>query len=213
MNPHPLFLRLILAGACCSLLPGCLNLKPAANPARHFVLSSLPASERGAVSKSSASLGVGIGPVKIPSYLFNNSMAVRKGTNEIRYLEFALWAERLDIGLQRVLAANLSDLLPTDRIRLSAWRRDDVAVEVYVAIERFDVDETGRGVLVAWWRLTTPGGEKLLRSDASRLSRQGPPPTTDPQGAAATLSELAADLSRTLTEALKATALPGATGK
>ena len=78
--------------------------------------------------------------MKLAAYLFNTSLAVRKGTNEIDYLPSALWAERLDTGLQRVLAANLATLLPTDQIRLSAWRSEDVSVEVYVAIERFDVD-------------------------------------------------------------------------
>jgi len=45
------------------------------------------------------------------------------------------------------MAANLATLLPTDQIRLSSWQSADVSVEVYVAIERFDVDTRGKGVL------------------------------------------------------------------
>jgi len=114
-----------------------------------------------------------------------------------------LWAERLDTGFQRVLAANLSVLLPTDRIRLSAWNREDVSAEVQVTLEQFDVDSNGRGVLVAWWRILSPGGEKTLKAGESRLSRQGPSPGTSPSGAIATLSDLMADLSRQLAQALK----------
>ena len=155
-------------------------------------------------------MAVGVGPVKLAAYLFNTSLAVRKGTNEIEYLPTAFWAERLDAGLQRVLAANLATLLPTEQIRLSAWESGDVSVEVYVAIERFDVDATGGGVLVAWWRILSPGGEKTLKAGESRLARQGPPPDADPSGAVATLSELVADLSRQVAQAVNETAKPNA---
>ena len=116
-------------------------------------------------------MAVGVGPVKLAAYLFDTSLAVRKGTNEIDYLPSAFWAERLDTGLQRVLAANLSTLLPTDQIRLSAWQSTDVSVEVYVAIEQFDVDAGGAGVLAAWWRILSPGGEKTLKAGECRLAR------------------------------------------
>ena len=111
-----------------------------------------------------SSVAVGVGPVKLAAYLFNTSLAVRKGTNEIEYLPTAFWAERLDAGLQRVLAANLVTLLPTDQIRLSAWESGDVSVEVYVAIERFDVDANGGGVLVA-------GGASSRRVERRPLKR------------------------------------------
>ena len=149
---------------------------------------------------------MGVGPVKMAAYLFNTSFAVRKGTNEIDYLPATFWAERLDIGLQRVLAANLATLLPTDQIRLSAWQNADVSAEVYVSVEQFDVDARGQGMIVAWWRVLSPGGEKTLKAGECRLARQGPAPDADPSGAVATLSELAADLSRQVAQAVKETA-------
>jgi uncharacterized lipoprotein YmbA len=103
------------------------------------------------------------------------------------------------------LAANLAILLPTDQIRLSAWQSGDVSAEVYVAIEQFDVDARGQGVILAWWRILSPGGEKTLKAGECRLARQGPPPQADPSGAVATLSELAADLSRQVAQAVKET--------
>ena len=150
-------------------------------------------------------LAVGVGPIKLPPYLFSTSLAVRKGTNEIDYLPWVLWSERLDKGIQRMLVANLSTLLAPDQIRLTAWRSDDVSAEVYVAIGRFDVDAGGQGVLVAWWRILSPGGEKTLKAGESRFARQGPSPDADPSGAVATLSELVADFSRELAQAIKET--------
>ena len=181
-------------------LTGCSFLKPAQSTAHYYVLTPVAATPSG-----SGSLAVGLGPVKLPAYLFNTSLAVRQGTNEVEYLPSALWAERLDSGFQRVLAADLATVLPTDQIRMSAWQRNDVAVEVYVAIERFDVDAGGRGVLVARWRILSPGGDKILKAGGSRLVREGPAPAAGASGAVATLSELVADLSRQLAQALKET--------
>jgi len=192
---------LLFALAACAGLTGCSFLKPAKATARYFVLTPMPAAEPAKVAPGA--LAVGVGQVKLPAYLFNTSVAVRQGTNEVEYLPSALWAERLDTGFQRVLAANLAILLPTDHIHLSAWQKDAVAAEVYVTIEQFDADATGRGVLVARWRILSPGGEKMLKAGGSRLARQGPPPDDGASGAIATLSDLVADFSRQLAQALQ----------
>lgn len=185
---------------------GCSFLRPARSTARYFVLTPMPAG--GGAAAAADSIAVGVGQVRVPAYLLNTSLAVRKGTHEIDYLPSALWAERLDTGFQSVLAANLSMALPTDRIHLSAWRRAAVAAEVYVTLEQFDVDSDGRGVLVAHWRILSPGGGKILKAGACRLSRQGPPPDAGASGAVATLSELVAEFSGQLAQTLKAT-VPG----
>jgi uncharacterized lipoprotein YmbA len=196
------FAALGAALALCGGLIGCGFLKPARPTARHYVLT--PIAETGSVSAPTNSLPIGLGRVKLPAYLFDTSLAVRKGTNEIEYLSSALWAERLDAGFQRVLAANLALVLPAQQVRLSAWRSDDVAAEVYVTVEQFDVDASGQGVLIAQWRILAPGGEKVLKAGGCRLVRKGPPPDVGASGAVATLSELVADLSRELVPALKA---------
>jgi hypothetical protein len=180
---------------------GCGILKPAKSTADHFLLTPMPAG--GSAAAGADSLAVGLGPVKLPAYLFNSSLAVRNGVNEVDYLPSALWAERLDSGFQRVLAANLAIALPTDRIHLSAWQSDAVTAEVYVTLEQFDVDSAGRGVLVAQWRIQSPGGEKILKAGVSRLARPGPPPDNGAAGTVATLSELLADFSRELAKSLQ----------
>jgi hypothetical protein len=182
---------------------GCSFLKPAKSSARHFVLTPVPAV--GAATVAPGSIAVGLGQVKIPAYLFNTSLAVRRGTNEIEYLPSAYWAERLNTGFANVLAADLVIALPTDRIYLSAWPRDQVTAEVYVTLEQFDVDEGGTGILVARWRLGSPGGEQLLKAGTSRFAQQGPRPDDNPSGAVATLSTLIADFSRQLAQALQQT--------
>ena len=201
---------LLIALGVCACLTGCSFLKPAPNTARHYLLTPLPAGEQAKVAPDA--LAVGLGQVKLPGYLLDTSLAVRKGTNEIDYLPDTLWAERLDTGIQNVLAANLRSLLPTDRIRLSTWRSEDVTAEVYVTIEQFDVDTSGQAVLIASWRILSPGGEKTLKAGESRLTRNGPAPAANPSGAVATQSGLVADLSRQLAEALKEAPLASPNG-
>ena len=196
------FSRLILALLVCLTLTGCFGfLKPARSSARSFVLTAIQSDA--ATTGLPSTAGVGVGPVKVPTYLFDSSLAVRTGTNEVSYQTSVLWAERLDNGIQRVLAANLSILLPSDSVRLSAWRSQDVSAEVYVTVNRLDIDDKGQGVLTARWRISAPGGEKILKTGTSQFTRTGPAAGSDPSGAINTLSELVSDLSRQLAQAIR----------
>jgi len=182
------------------LLSGCL-FKPVTASTRRFILAPIPASEH--ASTAAEQVSVGVGSVKMPAYLLRNSIAVRNGPSEIEYLEDALWAERLDQSFQHTLAANLSTLLPSDRVYLSAWERDQVRVRVFVNVEQFDVDIQGHGTLIAWWRMTAPGSDQLRKSGQSRLTRAGPAPRGNPQVIVTTLNALTAEFSRELEQAIR----------
>ncbi len=193
----------LLVGTLCAMvlavgLAGCSLLKPVKSTAHYYVLTPIAAAQTDA-----GSLVLGLGPIKLPAYLFNTSLAVRKGTNEIEYLDAAIWAERLEAGFQRVLAADLATVLPARQIRMSAWQSDAVAAEIYITVDQFEVDASGRGSLSAQWRIVSPGGEKVLKVSRCHLLRDGPPPADGVSGAIATLSELVAELSRQLAQELK----------
>jgi uncharacterized lipoprotein YmbA len=199
--------RQVSTGLLCLLVSGCL-FKPTTVKTRSFVLA--PRSAGPAATAPTDARAIGVGLVKLPPYLLRSSMAVRKDPHEVEYLEASLWADRLDGALQRTLAANLAVLLPTDRIRLSTWANVDVDLAVFVSVEQFDVDAQGRGTLIAWWRITTPSGEKTLKNGVARLQRPGPSPYTHPEAIADTLSELAAELSETLAAAIREISRPEA---
>ncbi|MGD1020725.1 MAG: PqiC family protein [Verrucomicrobiia bacterium] len=188
--------RSLAAAALCATVTGCFS--PHTVATRHFILT--PAA---ATAAATSDLRLGVGVVKMPDYLLSSSLAVRKNAGEIRYLEGALWAERLDKGFARVLAANLSAMIPTDQVLLGAWRTDDVTLEVHVTVEQFDVDQGGAGVLAAQWSITAPGGSKILKTGESRLTRAGKSPASDSQNIAATLSELTATFSQMLAETVR----------
>jgi len=186
-----------------ALLSGCM-LKPVTVSTHHFALAPIPTSEPRPVAQTgSEQLSVGIGFVKMPSYLLRNSMAVRNGANEIEYLDDALWSERLDESFQRDLAANLADLLPSDSIYLTDWAHNQVMVAVYISVQQFDVDISGRGTLIAQWRITAPGSDVPLKSGRTRLERTGASPRGKPEVIAETLSDLAAHFSRDLAQSIR----------
>ena len=194
MNPAKSFLTLAIGALLAGTLTSCVNLRRADAPAHYYMLSTPPASPT-PVSAGDSELAVGLGAVEIPSYLLDRRIAVCRGPNEIKYLEYDRWSERLDKGIQRVLAAHLAAALPSDRVLRSAWRRDDVACEIYVTISRFEIDEQGRVIVEANWRMTSPAGEKTWRAGHTRVAKEGPAFGLNPRGAVDALSQALSDLS------------------
>lgn len=181
------------------LLAGCF-FEPSVAPVRHFVLAPVPANAPAATAEQ---ISVGIGPVTMPSYLLRSPVAIRDGTNEIEYLEDARWGERLDQSFQRTLAANLSRLLPSEHVYSTDWAAGQTTVRVFVDVQQFDVDTHGRGVMIAHWRLLPPDSNTPLKSGSARLNREGPSPQSNAAVVAATLSDLAAEFSRTLVQPIR----------
>ena len=200
MNKSSLTQARFAVGFVCLGLAGCGLLKPSGVTSRAFMLTPLASAPASPAQTSAKAVGVGF--VRLPGYLFPKSMAMRQGASEVVYLETAFWAERLDSGLQRVIAANLATLLPTIQVRLSTWQPEEVSAELYVAVEQFDVDVRGECSLQAWWRIVPPGGGEVWKAGQFQAVRTGPAPDADPDGAAASMSALAADLSRDLAQTL-----------
>jgi uncharacterized lipoprotein YmbA len=196
-------------GLLCSLgllLSGCL-LKSARVPTRHFILAPMPAAEHGPGATQPMSVEVGF--VKMPGYLLRDSVVVRKSATEIKYLERALWAQRLDQSFRQTLADNLSTLLSSHQVPPSSSAAGEVRVKVSVEVKQFDVDTQGRGTLIAGWRVTAPGSDKPLKSGQAHLARAGASPQANPQVIATTLSALTAEFSRELAQGIRQSAERG----
>ncbi len=193
----------LAAGAILAcVLSGCANLKPVADQARFYVLSAESATTT-PVAAGQSELAVGVGCVDIPGHLLDRRIAVCRGAHELAYLDNDRWAERLDRATQRVFAANLGALLPSDRVFLSAWRREEVGAEVYISIRRFECDPNGRIVVEASWRITAPGGERTIRASHLIVRREGPSFRADPAGAVNGLSQALADISQQIAADLR----------
>jgi uncharacterized lipoprotein YmbA len=194
------------------LFTGCSYLKPSAAAPRYFILapaSSQPQPKEAAAeqphpapSSAQASKTLTVAPIKLADYLTKKSIALRKGATEIEYLESALWAERLDQGFLRVLIADLSKRLPTQKIQPGPSRKAGPALELHLTIQQFDINTTGEGVLAADWRILSSLDGKTI-SGQFHSSHPGPTLERAPGEAVATLSTLINELSGELAQALK----------
>jgi uncharacterized lipoprotein YmbA len=188
-----------LVGAAAALaFAGCLNLKPVVHEARFFILRPV-AAPGPPLSIQAAPLG--LWEVIVPGHLLEKRIAIHRGNHEIRYSENLHWAERVDKNIQRVVAANLSSLLGSTHVFASAWGRDEVAAEVSITLERFEIDEQGEVLVEAHWRITKPYSEEGLHSGVSKISRQGSPLQENADRAIETFSEALAELSREIAAA------------
>ena len=200
MKLDPLQRHLFFLAIIGMLLTGC-SLRRVTDSPRHFVLK--PIGEDGPAPGTKRDLSVGIGYVRMPPELLRDSLAVQNGTNEFQYLENALWAERLDHGFERTLAANLSQLLSSDSIFTGNWSRDEVMLRVSIQVEKFEVDTRGNGTLIARWRIKARDKEQPLKTGIARVTRTGASPRANPEAIVTTLSDLTADFSRDLAQALR----------
>lgn len=179
------------------ILTGCKTFKPVEDLTRYYLLSP------SAIAKTPAHtiqpIAIGIAPVEIPAYLQTTHIVVRRGTNEIRFSDSRDWAEHLDKGIQRVVAADIEILRPEIKTVTSAWQSRDVKAEIYINIQRFELDESGNVTLDCQWRILSSGAS---RSGHSLFNKKGPSLTNNPSAAVGTLSASIADLCKELATAL-----------
>jgi uncharacterized lipoprotein YmbA len=171
------------------------------SPTRFYALSALPqgGGPAGGVARSGPVLG--IGPVSVPERLNRPEIVTWVNENMLHLAEFDRWAAPLQDSITRVLAENLSLLLPTDRAAVFPWPSDiPIDYEVRVDVSRLD-GTLGRDCsLIAQWSI-------LRRTD--KQAKGGRSNHTEPAGDSYTTlvaaqSRLVAALSRDIATALGA---------
>lgn len=200
---------LALAGLAAAW-PACVSLKRTPE-ARFFVLRTLaepPAAESGATPAL-----VGLLPVALPGYLERPQLITWVAPGELRIDEYLRWAEPLDAGLARTLAANLDVLLPQSRVIRSPWpSATRLRCRVRVDLQRFGPHASTEVVLEGRYALLPADSERPLVARPVSLKR-GPLDAAAPgDGATAgveAMSELVADLARDIAAAIRA--LPAGT--
>jgi uncharacterized lipoprotein YmbA len=175
----------------------------ATQPSRFYVLSSQPYVDTApAPASPPQGLTIGVGPVNLPPYLDRPQIVTRAGPYELKLAEFDRWAEGLDANFTRVLAENLTLLLPTARVAPYPWSRTTaVDYQVMVEVTHFLSQIGGESVLIADWTLFKGEGQQVLQSGTSRLS--APVAGQGYASVVAAMSQTVADLSREIASATK----------
>jgi len=162
---------LLCAGLAVFSLGGCKIIPEAAvDSTRYYVLNG-PVTTDPTVAHPTGSNQIGLRPVELPGYLRNHKdMVVRTGANELRFQEFALWAEPLEAGMNRVLKERL---LATDTIggvitypfSIDIKRDYDVAVRILNCEGLMQSERGGVAHFVAAYDIiaTGAGGQVVVR--------------------------------------------------
>jgi uncharacterized lipoprotein YmbA len=140
------------------VLGGCASTPPT----RFYVLPPLTdASPPAAAGKRE--LTIGLGPVTLPPYLDRPQIVTRASRAKLDLAEFDQWAAALQDSVARVLAENLSLLIPTDRVLLHPWQRTTaIDYQVIVEVAQFDRTMGGEVVLAARWSIEGANGKELI---------------------------------------------------
>ena len=165
----------VTALALCSLAAGCLS---QAAPRSYVLAVATAAPPSPALGAAGSGPAVGVGPIRVPAYLDRPSLVVRAGADEVTLSPDHRWAESLADGIARVMAGNLSLMIPTNAVAIFPWRTPwTVQYRVTMEILRFDGPLSGPVVLDARWRLLDAGGQEMVLK-AVNLSEPVPPPPT-----------------------------------
>ena len=170
---------------------------------KFYKLSSLPSGQQenlGALLGEN--IAIGVGPVELPEYLDRPQIVTRKSQNQLEISEFHRWAASLQRGFARVLAKNISTLLPTDQVAVYPWEGTFTPTyQVKLNFEQFD-GQVGKQVsLRVIWSLVGQEGAKVLVVRKTLIEE--PVLTNDYDGLVGAQSNALATLSREIVEEIR----------
>lgn len=136
-------------------------------PTRFYLLTPVLDTATVRPFASARHLAIGVGPVTMPPYLNRPQIVTRASSARLDFAEFDQWAAPLQDSVTRVVAENLSLLIPTDRIALYPWpRATPVDYQVTIAVDRFDGEAGGEVVLLGYWSLWDADENELVMKKA-----------------------------------------------
>ncbi|MDH3803580.1 MAG: PqiC family protein [Deltaproteobacteria bacterium] len=187
------FLLPVFFLAACSTTP----------PVAYYTLNTLPEMQQEIpAAVLDDTLAIGVGPVEFPKFLDRPQIVTRKSQNQIEVSEFHRWAGSFPGDFSRVLAKNISILLPSDRVAVYPWGEQfSPTYRVKLDVEQFDGQLGERVVLeVTWMVMDQEGTNKLL---VRRSLIEEPVPDNNYEALVVAESNALVTLSRTIVEEIR----------
>lgn len=184
------FVLLALAlGACASVPPRLHSLAPSLAP----------------VAPPSG-LRVGLEPVDVAAILSRRELVLRPTPTGVTLARNDLWAEPLDVMLQRVLAEDLAAALGAVQVtRLPTRLPPDVDRLVEVSVLDLDGRDQAIARLTATWRIHQDRPRRVVREGRSDIVEPFAPPG-DVEALVLAMNRAVAQLAQDIANALRATA-------
>ena len=162
-----------LLGLCALVgFSGCFGLNRGAPQQQQYVLGGGSQTASEAAPRVGPGLSVGVRRLELAPYLESNLIAVRRGTQEIRYAEFHQWAEPPEGAINRALAGYLAAAAPFRVVDVAPWpvrQEYDYLVQLHVRqFEGVTANDPaaleGEARLLATWEI-------LRQADGAVLAR------------------------------------------
>jgi len=147
-------------------------------------------------------MAIGVGPVELPEFLDRPQIVTRKSQNQLEISEFHRWAVSFPNDFSRVLAKNISTLLPTNRVEIYPWADSFSPIyQVKLEVEQFDGQLGERVDLRVIWAVVGQEGNNELLVRKTRIEE--PVLTDDYEGLVAAQSNALETLSREIVEEIR----------
>ena len=159
------------------VLFGCRSSAP---PVQFYTLSAArPQAEANSITTGKP-VSVGVGPVTMPKLLDRPQIVIRTSPHKLKIDEFHRWAGRLDEDFARVVAENISVMLPTEQVAVYPW---DVSFkphyQVILDIRHFE-GRKGEGVfLEVFWKVIDAQDKTVVQAKKSVIEEPLPDETFD----------------------------------
>ncbi len=184
------------------MMQGCVNLKPRENETRFYVLGGQQL--QAPVSDSEGAV-VGLRRLQLATYLDSPHLVVRRGANEVEFLDAHRWGEDLSPAINRVLAGLMTaeaDVKQVDVVPWSTGAQHDYVVEISVTkFEGTRLAQPGsagmHAHLEAYWKVLDPDTNSVLKQGVTVQTTEGPVLLNYPNlvtGLESTLTGLSQDL-------------------
>ena len=183
---------LLLAASACT----------SSEPSRFYVLAPVESAAPAGATTATSAPAIAVGPVEVPKYADRAEIVSFASATRLDLAEFDRWGEPLPDNIARVVAENLSRMLPSDRVVVYSGRRTlpfryQVAIDVY----RFDIEPTGKATLSASWGVQSNDGRAAVPS--RRFMRSEDAGSTEIEAKVAAMSRAVAALSREIADAVR----------
>ncbi len=129
-NIGRIFILMIILLAGCSTTPA----------VRYYTLNPSPGMQPDISQAVSGDiLAIGVGPVEFPKFLDRPQIVTRENQHRVKVSEFHRWAGSFSEDFLRVLARNISMLLPADRVAAYPWPDQfSPPCRIQLTVEQFD---------------------------------------------------------------------------
>jgi uncharacterized protein len=174
----------------------------ASTPSRFYMLNTLaPSPEMSSASQAERGPVIGLGPITFPKYLDRPQIVSRASPYQLALGEFDYWAEPLQENFSRVLAENLSLLIPTDNLLLENWPRSvTLDYQVRVEVRHFDGWLGGESALIARWSILDRAERELM---SRKVHLHAPAGGRDYEAMVVAMNQMLEALSRDIAAAIQ----------